>query len=525
MSGAFPKRELAWAWLDREQRLIVIGGGITGAGIFLLAARAGLRPLLLEAHDFASGTSSRSSKLVHGGLRYLRNGQFVTTWHSVQEREQLLQGSGGLVERLPFAFPVFKGEMPLWLLGLGLTLFDLIAMKWQHHRLSPQATLARLPSLREAGLQGAYLYHDALTDDARLVLRVIQEGLRAGGTALNYAPVTELVRSPAGRLRGLKVMDGMDATRDELELEAPVVISATGAWADELRRQVGRRGRLRPLRGSHLVFAHDRFPLPVAVTVLHPDDQRPLFAIPWEGVTIFGTTDTDLGGPVRTDLRMTAQERDYLFTALEHGFPALELQPGDALSSFAGVRSVISSGAADPSKESREHAIWRENGLLTVTGGKLTTFRLMARETLVRAAGHTQESFVLPSDGTQFEAADAENPVPGQLDRAGWQRLQARFGPLAQEVALCGQEGEFERIAGLPSRWVEIRWAAREESTQHLEDLILRRTRIGLQLPHGGVDYLPRIRAIAQAELGWSDERWLAEQSSYRSIWSQYYSP
>lgn len=525
MRGAFRAREQDWAVLSRQQRLIVIGGGITGAGVFLLAARAGLRPLLLEAHDFASGTSSRSSKLVHGGLRYLRNGQFITTWHSVRERQRLLHNSGGLVERLPFVFPVFEGELPLWWLGVGLSLFDLIAMKWQHQRLSPRATRAKLPSLREAGLQGAYLYHDALTDDARLVLRVIQEGLRAGGTALNYTQVTDLVQSRNGRLRGLKIRDRLISERGELELRAPLVINATGAWADELRRQVDRPGRLRPLRGSHLVFARARFPLAAAVTVLHPDDQRPLFAIPWEGVTIFGTTDMDLDGPVSTDLRMTAHERDYLFAALEHAFPVLELDPGDAISSFAGIRSVISSGAVDPSKESREHAIWIENDLLTVTGGKLTTFRLMARESLEQVADHFQESIALPADGARFEPPDPNNPFPDRLDPDGWERLQARFGPLAQEVAHSADEGEFEPIARLPTRWVEVRWAARAESTQHLEDLMLRRTRLGLQLPQGGVDQLPRIRAIAQAELEWSDERWNSEEQAYRDLWNRFYSP
>ncbi|MDX1600491.1 MAG: glycerol-3-phosphate dehydrogenase/oxidase [Anaerolineales bacterium] len=515
----------SWSRLSEPHRLVIIGGGITGAGIFWQAALAGLQPLLLEAHDFASGTSSRSSKLVHGGLRYLRNLQFATTWHAVRERDRLLHGSGDLVRSLPFMFPLYEGQDPLWLLGMGLALFDLFALNWQHERFDPQQALQACPPLRSGGLKGAYRYYDAQADDARLVLRIIQEGLRAGGSALNYAPVERILRGPQGKTTGVRVRDALDPDQAGRDIEAAFVVNATGAWADQLRGQIDREPRLRPLRGSHLVFPRARFPLEMAITVLHPDDQRPLFAIPWEGVTLFGTTDLDLQGPMTKDLAMTDRERDYLFAALDHGFPQLSLDVGDALSSFAGVRSVIDSGAEDPSDESREHAIWDEQGLVTVTGGKLTTFRLMARETLHFIHGRSEVDINLPSNEQTFESAPEKNPAPLRLDLSGWARLKGRFGPLAEQVVDCAREGELQRIRELPTRWVELRWAARAEAACHLEDLLLRRTRLGLQLPRGAQALLPHIRSIVQPELGWSDRRWEQEQEDYRQLWQRYYAP
>lgn len=525
MMTGFPARDQTWSQLAQDHQVIVIGGGITGAGVFLLAARAGLKPLLLEGHDFASGTSSRSSKLVHGGLRYLRNGQLATTFHAVRERERLLEESAGLVKRLPFLFPVFKGDMPVWELGLGLAMFDLIAWNWQHQRLSPQAALEAVPALRERGLQGAYRYHDALTDDSRLVLRVIQGGIQAGGSALNYAVAGELLRRPGGRVQGVVVQDQVEPNRDPVELRCPLVINASGAWADEVRARIARPARLRPLRGSHLVFPRERLPLEMAVTVLHPHDQRPLFAIPWEGVTLFGTTDLDLGGRQTTNLRMSESEREYLDAALDYGFPSLGLQPQAAVSSYAGVRSVISSGARDPSKESREHAIWLEDGLLTVTGGKLTTFRLMAQQVLSKASPLLEVPIRPAGIDSSFKNLPRGEAPPGSLDRSGWDRLRARYGPLAGQVAGCSQAGELDCIAGLPTRWVELRWAARSEACLHLEDMMLRRTRLGLQLPEGGRALLPTVRGIVQADLGWSDRRWNEEERAYRRLWERYYAP
>ncbi len=525
MSDSFPHRDEVWSRLDADWQVIVIGGGITGAGIFQQCARAGLRTLLVEAHDFASGTSSRSSKLVHGGLRYLNNWQFGMTFSAVRERQRLLDESHGLVRPLPFLFPLFEGGPPAWWVGLGLTIFDLFGLQWRHRRLKPSEVVLRCPPLREWGLKGAYLYQDAQVDDARLVLRVIQEGLRAGGTALNYAPVRGLLRTPAGTVHGVRLADTLNQDRRGLELRADLVINASGPWADQLRAELGRPSRLRPLRGSHLVFPRQRFAIDLAVTVIHPHDRRPLFAIPWEGMTLFGTTDLDLKGPIRTNVGIQPGEREYLYAALDHAFPDQKLRPDDAVSSFAGVRSVIGTGAGNPSQESREHAIWPESDLLTVTGGKLTTFHKMAVEALGAVSGEL--SLPTPSRRREplFEPPAKRNPCPGDLDRAGWKRLRGRFGPLAGQAAGCAAPDEHQTIDDLPTRWVELRWAARAEAVAHLEDLLLRRTRLGLQLEKGAQNLLPQIRAIVQPELGWPDERWEKEERAYTRLWSRCYAP
>jgi glycerol-3-phosphate dehydrogenase len=517
-------RERVWSELNRPWDLIVIGGGITGAGILREAVRAGLRALLVEAHDFASGTSSRSSKLVHGGLRYLKQGEIKLTFESVRERERLLKEGRGLVTQLGFLLPTFAGDRPpAWVFGLGLTLYDLLALQWTHRRYDAEDMRELCPPLNESILRGGYRYFDAETDDARLVLRVIREAVREGGAALNYARVESLLRSQSGRVCGVALRD--QVSQRTAEVRAAVVISATGAWADDLRLQLGQRQKLRRLRGSHLILPTHRLPLRRAVTFLHPADRRPVFAVPWEGVIVFGTTDVDHAAPLETDTAISAFEVGYLLAALNHAFPSLELGPKDVLATLSGVRPVVASrtGQANPSKESREHVLWDENGLLTVTGGKLTTFRLMAHDALeaVRAR--------LPTH-PRFDARHrmlTEPPDPGliaYLDPSTRLRLLGRYGADAPEVIASAARGELESIGGSAALWAELRWAARAEGVAHLDDLLLRRVRLGLLLPNGGLDFMPRIRAIAQAELGWDDERWAREAAAYAELWKRCYS-
>src|SRR4051794_24790627 len=292
-------RDEVWSRLRGPQAaaekwdLIVIGGGITGAGILGEAARHGKKALLVEAQDFSSGTSSRSTKLVHGGLRYLRQGQFLVTRKSVRERERLMEEGAGLVNPLAFCLAAFPGDqMPKWMYGVGLAMYDALAWKWAHEAQSKAEITKRIPALAGSQVQGGYRYFDAQTDDSRLVIRVLREAVRHGGTAINYVRAHKLLRTADGHVRGVVLKDMTpDGTSRTKEVEAKVVISATGAWADELRGELGREKRLRKIRGSHLTFRADRLPLPEAVSLLHPRDQRAVFAIPWEGTTILGTTD------------------------------------------------------------------------------------------------------------------------------------------------------------------------------------------------------------------------------------------
>jgi glycerol-3-phosphate dehydrogenase len=374
-------RDRLWSELEQPWDVLIIGGGITGAGILREASRAGLRALLVEAHDFASGTSSRSSKLVHGGFRYLKNGQIKLTFESVRERERLLNEGRGLVNPLGFCWPTIATPSQA-----GFSELHWCCTIWPSSGAPPLRRLRYARPVPAADLrwaEGGYRYFDAQTDDARLVLRLIQESLSEGGAALNYTRAGDLLRNRQGQVRGAVLFDQTpEGNGRQAEVQAHAVINATGAWADELREKIGQRARLRRLRGSHLILPASRVPLTRSVSFLHPADDRPVFAFPWEGVTLVGTTDVDLDEPLSTDPVISPAEVEYLLQAAQYAFTCQDLTPEDVQCTYSGVRPVINTGKSDPSKESREYVLWSENGLLTITGGKLTTFRLMACEAL-----------------------------------------------------------------------------------------------------------------------------------------------
>jgi glycerol-3-phosphate dehydrogenase len=515
-------REKIWSALDREWDILIIGGGITGAGILREATRAGLRALLVEQHDFASGTSSRSGKMVHGGLRYLKNAQIKLTIESVRERDRLVREGRGLVTPNAFVLANFRGDNPpAWVFGAGLMIYDTIALKWQHQHLSAERARELVPELASRELIGAYRYFDAQTDDARLVLRVLREAVNAGGVALNYARVENLLREQSGDVAGAALRD-VETGRTR-EIRARVVINATGAWADVLRARGDlQKQHLRKLRGSHLIFPFARLPLTRAVTFLHPRDKRPLYALPWEGVTLVGTTDHDEKN-IETNPAITAQEIVYLMDAVKYVFPTQELTARDIQSTFAGLRPVVDTGNPDPSKESREFVLWEESGLLTVTGGKLTTFRLMAQDAL-NAARHrlpNMKRVIVPQ--RVLDRLPHDEMVRRAFSPQTRLRLMGRYGADTRAMLDAAREGELERIENLNALWAELRWAARAEGVVHLDDLLLRRVRLGLLLPRGGMDCLKKIRAIAQGELGWDDARWEREEKMYADLWTRCY--
>lgn len=514
-------REQIWSDLDRPWDLIVIGGGITGAGILREASRAGLKALLVEGHDFASGTSSRSSKLVHGGLRYLRNAQIKLTIDSVHERERLLREGRGLIEPLSFLIAGYLGDRPpAWVFGMGLMVYDVLGRRWAHHHYDAPRLQELAPQITPRDLLGGYQYYDAQTDDARLVLRVIREAVLNGGMALNYARAEGLLRDRAGQVRGVQLRD--QVTGATQEVRAPVVINATGAWSDQLRAHLGERARLRPLRGSHLIIPWHKLPLTQAVNFLHPIDHRPVFAFPWEGITLVGTTDVDHGLGVQTDPHLTEQEFDYLMMGALYAFRPAGLHLRDVQAAFSGIRPVVDTGQSDPSKESRESVLWDEHGLLTIAGGKLTTFRLMALEALRAVRKRLPHQ---PRFSTKQRMLDPiDTALIADLDPAVALRLFGRYGADTSGLVQTAQPDELQPIGSTPALWAELRWAARAEGVVHLDDLLLRRVRLGLLLPQGGLTCINRIRSIAQPELGWSDERWAQEVSDYTSLWNRCYS-
>lgn len=470
--------------------LIVIGGGITGAGVLLEAARRGHRVLLLEQTDFAWGTSSRSSKMVHGGLRYIAQGDIRLTRHSLLERERLIEELPGLVERATYLFPLRKGVFPgRWPMKAILWLYDFLAGIRDHRYLNREQLLERVPGLNSQFLTGAMSYTDALTDDCRLVVRVILEAARHGGLAQNYCRVEQA--EPKGDGYAVTVTDR--TTKQTATLSARRVVSATGAWAD---RFSGSDPRVRPLRGSHLFVNPERLPVKDCLTVMHPDDGRPVFVFPWEGVTCVGTTDLDHPQDMDIEAAASGEEVDYLLRLINSQFPEVGLSRADIYSSIAGVRPVIASGKGlDPSKERRDHAVWGENGIVTVSGGKLTTFRLIALDALL-----------------------ATGLIDSAAHKRGQKTSEPGFTPITDAPAAV--DAFLHADQGDP---VFIQWILDNEDVVHLDDLMLRRTRLGLLLPEAGSVLLDTLRQQIQRALDWDDARWQQERERYLDIHQRYY--
>jgi glycerol-3-phosphate dehydrogenase len=361
---------------------------------------------------------------------------------------------------------------------------------------------------------------DAQTDDARLVVRVLHDGLLAGGkqkaVALNYAAVIGLLKE-GERITGVAVRDEMRG--ETAEARARLVINATGAWADELRQEVGEARRLRPLRGSHLYFSLDRFPVYQAIAFSHPDDGRPVFVYPWEGVALVGTTDVDHDLPMDAEASISIEEARYLLRAVVSHFPELGLTKRDVLSAQAGIRPVVDTGKADPSAESRDYAIWQEHGLLTVTGGKLTTFRLHAIDALKEAHKINPDIPEPDSNAQVLETLDPAQEIEGIEDADAARRLWGRYGAAAPRAAASFPDF-ISLIPGTPYLWAELAWAAGHEAVSHLDDLLMRRFRLSILLPDGGKSLLPAIEPLLKKHLGWGDERWDEEAERYRRIWS-----
>ncbi|NPV55139.1 MAG: glycerol-3-phosphate dehydrogenase/oxidase [Anaerolineae bacterium] len=519
-------RESLWSVLDQNWDVIVIGGGITGAGILRLAVQSGLKTILFEANDFAYGTSSRSSKLVHGGLRYLKNGQINVTHESVCERDRMLREAPDLVSPLRFIIPNHSGgRSAVSQYRLGVIIYDLLGRKWQHGSLTSDCMAELFPQIDPHGLLGGLYYYDAETDDARLVLRLMREALARGGVCMNYTPVIDLLKTGDGQVCGVRVQDrSIDGEGRTAEVCARAVINATGPWTDELRAHVAAPSCLRKLRGSHLVFPSDRLHVPCAMTMIHPRDRRTMFIIPWQGVTVVGTTDLDHPPEHETryaEPRIQPEEVDYILEALQACLPGACLQSGDILSTFAGLRPIVSAGGRDPSKESRAHVILVEDGLVTITGGKLTTYRVMAHSVL-RAVQAKLPHMKLVSKRPLFDRLGEANIPAGMLPSYGY-RTRARYGDRFLAAWDGYPKALQQPMPGLPYTWAELDWVARYEAVVHLDDLWLRRLRVGLLAPHGGVDLFPGARNIVQPALRWDDARWSREEMRYRELWYSCY--
>ena len=515
-------REHAWLRLRDKVDFLVIGGGITGAGIMHDAALRGLSVALVEQGDFGSGTSSRSSKLVHGGLRYLKRMQLRITRTACRERDQLTLSSPHLVWKTRFLYPSYSHDKtPGWQVALGLTMYDhLTAVRHRHERIEAGSVRGTVPALASRGLEFGLLYDDAAADDARLVLAVVQGGVLAGGTALSYARVEELLRDGNGRIAGAVVRDGEDGSVHEVH--AGVVINATGVWCDNVRALAGSSGgRLRPSRGSHLLLPRDRLPLPVAVTALSPDDGRPIFAVPHPEGTLVGTTDQFHEGSLE-DPRPSGEEVAYLLRFCQAAFPGARLSRADICGAFAGVRPILDSGAETPQEASREEEIWEEHGMVSTAGGKLTTFRATAEEVVdaaLRLLPDERRELASPvtTAGVALPWRVAPASAVAAVERLGVEREVAaamvrRLGALALAAAAAADKDDLKPVAeGIDLTPAELVWHMRYNGVVRLEDLLLRRVRIGMWQPRRALEVAPALRPLLRRAAGWTVARWNRE--------------
>jgi glycerol-3-phosphate dehydrogenase len=353
-------------------------------------------------------------------------------------------------------------------------------------------------------------------------LRLLQEASSHGGQMLNYVKAKNLIIHQ-DKVSGVTVENSVNG--DVFDLRAKVVVNSTGVWADKLRNKVNAEQRIRPLRGSHLVIATSRLPIFDTLVIFHPVDNRGVFIYPWEGVVLVGTTDLDHSGDLDIEPSITNQELNYLLQSANFEFPDLALSRDDIISTWAGVRPVIGSDKSkDPSKERRDHAVWIDKGLVTVSGGKLTTFRTIALDALKAASEQLRPASTSNDDDRIFAkvSVQAEELLPENPERA--RRLIGRYGEKASELLVTAITDELALIDGTQYSFAECRWALKHEMVYHLDDLLLRRTRLGLVLPKGGEAVFSRLQDMFKQELGYSDEKWRNELQRYQEIWRSHYS-
>jgi glycerol-3-phosphate dehydrogenase len=507
-------QDLAGSTVD----LLVIGGGITGAGIAREAALAGLAVALVDARDFGAGTSSRSSRLIHGGLRYLEHGHLRLVFEAVRERSTLLRLAPHLVRPLPFVLPAYQGDrVPRWKLAAGLTLYDLLAAGGnvpRHRTLGKRALLQREPLLRERGLAGGAMYWDAQCDDARLTLATVRAAAERGALASNYMQVIRLVNT-AGRITGARLQDALSG--DEGEIRARVIVNAAGPWADGVRRLEDPYAGpiLRLTRGTHVLVPRSRVGNRHAVIFTSPVDGRVMFILPWtEAWTYIGTTDTDdVAGP--DDLAPRETDLVYLLRSANALFPAARLEPDDIVSSWAGLRPLLAEDPATPaSAVSREHRILRgAAGLITIAGGKLTTYRRMATQVLRWVFESLGRGRYRPG------AASEREPLPGgaasMLESFRAPGEEIGLAPSTVEHLLRTYGAETPAIYALcrdrrelmtplhpehPAIAAEVVQAARREFAVTVDDVLLRRTHLAQETHDGGGAARARVAELLMRE-------------------------
>jgi glycerol-3-phosphate dehydrogenase len=486
--------------------MIIVGGGAVGVGCAVDAASRGYEVLLVEQNDFGKATSSRSTKLVHGGVRYLEQGNISLVMGALRERGILRQNAPHVVHNLAFVIPAYRRwERAFY--GIGLKIYDLLSGKRSFGRsrlLSPRETLRHLPTVKTGGLRGGVIYYDGQFDDARLLINLIATAAEQGATLLNYAQVTRFSRDGGGRVNGVAVTD--IESGEEFYAEARVVINATGVFCDQVRRLAdpASAALIAHSRGIHLVFDRSFLPGASALMVPHTSDKRVMFAIPWHNHTLVGTTETPVREP-SIEPGPVAEEIEFVLSTAANYLDRAPA-PGDVLSVFAGLRPLVKTGKGkNTSALPRDHTIHIDpSGLLTITGGKWTTYRRMAEDSINRAI--------------TLAGLPRKPPATERLRIHGYHDGAEKFGELAVYGSdaskireLIDESGAEKLHPALPYREGEVIWAARSEMARTVEDVLARRTRALMLNARAAISMAPRVAELMAGELG-RDERWEAEQ-------------
>ncbi len=518
--------------------LLVIGGGINGAGIARDAAMRGLRTVLVEQNDLASGTSSRSSRLIHGGLRYLEQGQLRMVLQANRERRILQRIAPHLVWPLPFVFPVHRGDrISRWRLAAGMMLYDALALFRNvrtHRMLGKRAMLEAEPMLRDRGLIGGARYYDAQCDDARLVIATVRSAIHHGALVANYTAVRALERT-AGRVVGAQLEDCLTGERGVIR--ASVVINATGPWVDQVRRleDAGAAPLLQPTKGVHVVVDRARIDHRDAVAFTSPIDGRVMFVLPWGELSYIGTTDTDTSDPP-DDLTISADDMVYLLRSVNARFPSARLGLEDVRGAWAGLRPLLlDRNGHVASTRSREHTIVHgSGGMITVAGGKLTTYRSLSATVVDHAMRELRHKDGRPRQG---DAPTDEEPLPGGetsdlsqfrergldlgLPPATVDHLLRHYGTEAAGIFNLG--GSDRRlftplVSSHPAIEAEVVHAVRRELAYTVDDVLVRRFHLYYEEPGHGFAAAQRVAELLGEELGWSPDQVEREAERYRAF-------
>ncbi len=523
--------------------VLVIGGGVTGVSVARDAVLRGYSTALVERADFASGTSSKSSRLVHGGLRYLESFEFGLVFEASRERRYALRNSPHLVRPLPFVFPVHEDDpRPLWQITIGMWLYDAMATfrNIQNHQVwSKGRALREEPVIGPQGLTGATHYYDATTDDARLTLAIAQDAHQAGAVLANYTQALGLLHE-GKKVVGAQVRDRVAG--DEIEVRARVVANATGPWTDSLLKMADPEAarRLRPTKGVHLIVPRQRIWSRAAITMNSPQDGRLMFLIPWGQFSIIGTTDTGYDGDP-ADVYADAEDVAYILEAVRHAFPVAGLGEADVISAYAGLRPLIASDAPTGYKVSREHQILNTApGFFTIAGGKLTTWRSMAEEMVDELAGYLGREHglsparpgqtadrILPGGDIDDWHSYLADQVVEWGDRLGPEpvtHLVSAYGTRYAEVLALAIEDPHPTeplVPSLPYLKAEVPYAVRHEMAVTLEDVLNRRTHVLDQALDQGLGAAEEVAALMAAELEWSDRERAEQVARYRQVVEQ----